>query len=126
VTERRGRNAAEWVALVASTLVLAVVVALAVAPLFGTSAPARPVVQTTTTSRAGGQHHVTVEVENRGDETAANVQVTASLMIDGETVEAEQTVDFLAGSEVEELVFVFADDPAEGELTVAVGSFAPP
>jgi uncharacterized protein (TIGR02588 family) len=35
-------------------------------------------------------------------------------------------VDFLGVDEEVRLVFVFATDPAEGELTVSVGAFAIP
>ena len=35
-------------------------------------------------------------------------------------------IDFLAGGEEEELVFIFEDDPADGELTVAVSGFGVP
>ena len=74
----------------------------------------------------GELHVVDVDVSNGGDLTASDVQVSASLIVDGETTEGDQTIDFLAGGEVEELVFVFADDPADGELTVAVTSFGVP
>jgi uncharacterized protein (TIGR02588 family) len=69
---------------------------------------------------------VDVVVTNEGDDTAANTQVAASLELGGEVSEADQVIDFLAGSAEEHLSFAFADDPAEGELTIEVRSFAEP
>ena len=40
--------------------------------------------------------------------------------------ERDFLVDFLAGGADERLVFVFEDDPADGDLTVAVTSYAEP
>jgi uncharacterized protein (TIGR02588 family) len=122
-----GRTAAEWTALACSCLVLAVLVGLIVAQLGDDREPAAPVAVIDGEPRAiDDLHHVDVVVTNEGDETAANVQVSAELTIDGEATTADQTIDFLAGDEEEELVFVFGDDPAEGELTVEVSGFAVP
>jgi len=76
---------------------------------------------------AGDEHHVRVRVRNDGPRTAENVQVVAELRLPGqEPSEGEQTVQFLAGGAEEELVFVFADDPADGELTLRVASYTLP
>lgn len=122
-----GRSAAEWTTFAASCLVLLVVVGLIVAQMFGTSTPPAPVAEIRAPYReeAGGVH-VDVRVINRGDETAANVQITATLEIAGETSTADQTIDFLAGHATQHLVFVFADDPADGTLTVAVTGYSLP
>ena len=75
----------------------------------------------------GDAHHVRVRVRNEGQRTAENVQVIAELLLPGqEPVEGEQQVMFLAGGAEEELVFVFPDDPAAGELTLRVGSYTDP
>ena len=65
-------------------------------------------------------------VTNDGDATAADVQVTAELVVDGTTTTADQVIDFLPGGAEEELVFVFDDDPDAGELTVVVSGFSVP
>ena len=122
----RARTSAEWVTLAGCCLVLAVLVGLIASQLNSTRAPAAPAAVVDGTEEVGGFHHVEVVVTNDGDETAANVQVTAELTIDGEVTSADQTIDFLAGDEEEDLVFVFEDDPAEGELRVAVSGFAVP
>jgi len=124
---RGARTAAEWTTLACSCLVLAVLVALIAARLGEDRDPASPVAVIDGEIRSSdGLHHVDVVVTNYGDDTAANVQVSAELTIDGEVTAADQTIDFLAGDEEEELVFVFEDDPADGELTVAVTGFAVP
>ena len=123
----RGRSAAEWTTLAASCVVLLTVVGVIVAQMFGAAAPPDPVAEIRLPYRVGvGSFHVTVEVSNGGDQTAANVQVAATLEMDGETTTAEQTVDFLAGDATQDLVFVFDDDPAGGTLTVSVSSYSLP
>jgi uncharacterized protein (TIGR02588 family) len=47
-------------------------------------------------------------------------------VIDGESTEGDQSIDFLAGGETEDLVFVFDDAPSDGELTVAVSGYGVP
>lgn len=122
---RDPRSPAEWITLAASCLVLAVLVALIALQPFD-QAPPSPVAEVVSHHEVDGFHHVEVAVTNHGEETAANVQVTAELTIDGETTSADQTIDFLAGDESDDLVFVFEDDPADGELTVAVSGFGLP
>lgn len=122
-----GRTSAEWVTFGVSLAVLLVVIGLVVVQLRSEQTDAAPEAHRVGAVRVvGGQHLVDVTVTNEGDQTAANVQVGASLVVDGETVEADQTIDFLAGHETEDLVFVFDDAPSDGELTVAVTGFAVP
>ena len=128
MSDRDPRTAAEWTALFFSTLILAAVVGLILLQMRGTRDPADPTAVVAGEVRHIGElHHVDVTVTNDGDETAANVQVSAELTIDGDVVAtADQTIEFLSGDEEEDLVFVFEDDPADGELTVAVTGFARP
>jgi uncharacterized protein (TIGR02588 family) len=124
---RDPRTPAEWTALVGSSLILALVVGLIVAQMSGARSPAAPTVTVGEVRPVGDLHHVDVTVTNEGDESAANVQVSAELTIDGEVVTtADQTIDFLSGDEEVDLVYVFEDDPADGDLAVAVTSFAEP
>ena len=58
--------------------------------------------------------------------TAANVQVLAELIIDGDELTGDQTIDFLSGGEDQHLSFIFDEDPASGELSVVVTGFAIP
>ncbi len=121
------RTTAEWVTFAVSCAVLLVIIALVAVQVTGDHDAAAPEAHRVGPVRVvGGQHFVDVAVTNTGDVTAANVQVTASLVIDGETIEGDQTIDFLAGAETEDLVFVFDDPPSDGELTVAVTGFGVP
>ena len=125
--EREGRTGPEWVAFAVSCAVIGVVVALIVLQMFETQKPAAPVAQVEAVQQIGASHHVRIAVTNEGTTTAANVQVSAELEIDGAVVgEGDQSIDFLAGDETEELVFIFEDDPADGELTISVGGYSVP
>lgn len=127
MSERTGRTSAEWTTLVVSCCVLLLVVALVSSQMWSTRTPAAPVATLVREPReVGAMHHVDVQVANRGDETAANVQVTAELLVNGEAMTSDQTIDFLAGDEEVDLVFVFADDPDAGAVSVKVTGFAVP
>ena len=125
--ERDPRTSAEWVALACSCLMLGLLVALIVRQLVEEREPAAPVVEVAGEVRpVGDLHHVDVVVTNDGDDTAQNVQVTAELEVDGTTTTSDQVVDFLPGGAKEDLVFVFEDDPSQGELTVVISGFSVP
>ena len=126
MTAQEGRTVAEWVTFGASCTVLAVVVALIAVQLRDTHDPAMPVAITGEVRETDGRFSVDVRVTNEGDDAAANVHVNASLEIDGATAEGDQTIDFLARDQEAHLTFIFDDDPALGELTVAVTGFADP
>jgi uncharacterized protein (TIGR02588 family) len=127
MTDRDRRTAAEWFTLVSSCVVLGMVVVLIVAQWRGSEHPAAPVAIVADPVRElDDRYYVDVMVTNHGDDTAANVQVNASLEVEGSTTEGDQTVDFLAGNEEVRLTFVFDDDPRRGELTIAVTGFADP
>ena len=106
---------------------LAVVVAVLVVLAFGSAAPATPTAGTPGRARqVGGNFLVPVEIVNHGDLAAAEVQVVAELTVDGTTTSGDQVVDFLGGGESQQLTFVFADDPAGGELVITVTGYADP
>jgi uncharacterized protein (TIGR02588 family) len=126
VSERPARTSAEWTTFAVAVVVLLAVMAAIVVEAVRDHDPARPVADVTRTERVGDDFHVAVTLENRGDRAAANVQVVASLEVNGETTEGDQVVDFLAGGDEEELVFVFADDPDDGKLSVDVAGFSNP
>jgi uncharacterized protein (TIGR02588 family) len=65
-------------------------------------------------------------VRNEGDRTAANVQVSAELTVGDRSFTGDQVVDFLSGGDDAGLTFVFSEDPAAGELDVAVAGYAEP
>ncbi|HZG95296.1 MAG TPA: TIGR02588 family protein [Mycobacteriales bacterium] len=128
-SRRDPRSPAEWVTFTVAALIVGGI-AGAVAWLWirGFDRPADAVVRRSGPVRqVGSRFYVRVEVDNRGDRTAQAVQVVAELTQRGEVVEeAEQTVDFLSGGEVETVEFVFTEDPASGELAVRVAGFLLP
>ncbi len=126
MSKRPERTTAEW-----TTFGVAVAVLLAIIAAIGVEAArhhddAQPVASIDGTRRVGDQFHVAVVVVNEGDKAASAVQVNASLEVEGETLEGDQVVDFLAGGDEEELVFVFDKDPDDGELSVEVSGFTVP
>jgi uncharacterized protein (TIGR02588 family) len=123
----RGRTAAQWTTLLVSSLLLLLVVAILVRDTVQDRTPAAPVAEVDGSPRRSGDRWIVdVVVTNEGDDTAANTQVAASLEVGGEVSEADQVINFLAGGAEEHLSFAFADDPADGELTIEVRSFAEP
>lgn len=122
---RPRRSTAEWVTFAIACAVLGLVIGtIASLRTGGKPLPPAFTVSSVPAREEAGRFHVRARVQNRGDETAENVQVVAELKtVDGEPVEAEQVIDFLSGGDQEELEFVFADDPASGELDIEVRSF---
>lgn len=126
--QREKRTGAEWFTFAVSSLIVLGVVALIAGQMRDGHAPPSISARAVAPVREqGGKFYVPVEVTNRGDETAANVQVTVELTVDGETVtEGDQSIDFLAGGDTETLVFAVDDDPEEGELDIQVAGYAEP
>jgi uncharacterized protein (TIGR02588 family) len=109
-----------------SVVIVLFVVALIVVQIPGEDRPPNPTARVEDVRRMGDAFHVEVQVRNHGDRTAAQVRVTADLIVADETSTADQTIDFLSGGEERQVVFVFADDPTSGELRVTVSGFALP
>jgi len=126
VTPRPRRTPAEWATLLGSAGLVLVVVVLILAQVPGDDRPAEPVARVGRVRQVGDAFQVDVTVANAGDRTAAQVQVTAGLTLGDTTSTAEQTIDFLSGGEDEQVVFIFDDDPASGDLRVAVTGYAVP
>ena len=121
------RTTAEWVTFAISCAVLLVVVGLVVLEMAAPNDPPAPTATQAGPVRASDNHFfVPVEVVNDGDATAANVQVTAELVIGTQSYSGDQTIDFLGGGERAELAFSFDQDPAQGELDIRVSSYAVP
>lgn len=125
--ENGGRTGAEWLTFTVSALILLAVVALVIVQIPKENEPPLPVARITSFAEERGDSYVVaVVVENRGDATAENIQVTVSLETDEGTDEGDQTVDFLAGGETHELEFLFEDNPSSGELEVRVSGYGIP
>ena len=123
---RRGRSSAEWLTFALSIAVVAVVVALIAVEIPQSRRPAMPVATQGVPMARGDVFVVPVEVENRGERTAQDVQVQVTLTVDGEEHEGDQVVDFLSGGELEEMEFLFDVDPDAGEVEVRVTGYTVP
>ena len=123
---RRPTTAAEWVTFGVAAVIVIGVIAAILSQVAATSSPPAPVVEVDAAVEREGRFVVPVTLRNNGDETAQDVQVTATLTTDDGETTADQVLDFLAGGEEEELEFVFEDDPADGELVVEVGGYRLP
>lgn len=126
--QRGSRSAAEWVSFAIASVVLVAIVASIGVLWARDDQPASLAVDVSAAEQRGsGAFYVPVRVRNTGDRTAAAVQVVAELSADGDVVEeGEQTIDFLAGGDDRELLFVFTTDPGAAELDVRAASFAKP
>ncbi len=73
------------------------------------------------------RYYLPVDVRNRGNRTAQDVQVQAELDTgSGAPESAEFTIMYLAGGDEMQGTFIFGDDPRQGELTVEVTSYQEP
>ncbi len=123
------RPLAEWVSFGVATAILLAVAGLVI--YLWVAVPATPPVVSVTRAgpvrREGGQFYIPVRVTNSGGLTADAVVVRGELVVDGETVEeGDLQFDFLSAGEAEEGAFIFAHDPAEGQLELRVGSYRLP
>lgn len=125
--ERQGRTPAEWLTFAISAAVLLVVMGLVALQIPTEDKPPLPVARITSFGEERGNFFVVVvEVENRGDMTAENIQVSVSLETEEGTHEGDHTIDFLAGEEKHEVEFLFDEDPSSGELEARVTGYGIP
>jgi uncharacterized protein (TIGR02588 family) len=122
---------AEWVSFGISLAILLILVGLLGYEHF-TRGNRPPVIEATPVledvRQEGTFYYLPVDVANRGDMTAEDVQVQVKLKPgpDQEAETAEFAVMFLAGGETAHGTAVMQHDPAQGELSVAVLSFITP
>jgi len=129
IEERQGRSLAEWVTFGIATMILLIITGLVIYDWL--TAPSLPptisIQRTGDIRRSNGQYYVPFTVENVGGDTVEAVQALAELTLDGEVVEeGEQQIDFLSGGEQHHGAFVFTHDPAQGDLTLRIGSYKLP
>lgn len=127
--ERPARTRAEWWTFAVALCLVGLVVGVILAGwITGPSGP--PVLvagRSGPVIHEGSVYRVPFEVRNDGGDAATSVQVVAELTIDGERAGGgEQSVMFLSGGERERGQFLFREDPALGELTIEVTSYALP
>ena len=127
MSQERDRTPAEWVTFIISLVVLVAFIGLVTRELLSGDDPPAPVAAQSGPAReVDGTFFVPVEVVNGGDRTAADVQVTAELTVDGNTTGGDQVLNFLGGGERRELSFAFPVDPTSGDLVVRVTGYAEP
>jgi uncharacterized protein (TIGR02588 family) len=112
--------------LVGSAAIVLLVVVLILVQIPGEDDPAAPAARVEEVRKVGDVFHVEVGVHNAGESTAAQVQVTADLTLEGTTHTGEQVIDFLSGGEEKQVVFIFDEDPASGDLRATVTGCAVP
>lgn len=124
----RRRDRAEWTTFAASLFVVGGLVAVIIGLwVTGTTAPLISITTTGPPVAEDGRFVVHARVDNRGDSTAAEVQVTATLSVDGtEVSDAEQILDFLSGGASSRVAFVLDEDPSRGQLELKVASYQDP
>lgn len=123
------RPLAEWFSFGVAAAVLFAVAGLVV--YLWVAVPATPPAVSVTRAgpvrREGGQFYIPIMVTNNGGLTADAVVVSAELTVGDETVEEGELVfDFLSGGEAEEGAFIFAHDPAEGQIELGVRGYRLP
>lgn len=124
---RDSRTPAEWLSFAVSSVILLGLVALVVLQIPTEDKPPLPVAEIVSSEEKRGEFYVViVEVENRGDVTAEDIQVSLSLETESETSEGDQTIDFLAGEEKREVEFLLDEDPSSGKLDVRVTGYGIP
>lgn len=127
MNQTKPRSRAEWTTFAIALAILAAVVTLIAVQAVGSKSPPSPTAVVVGTPRdSDGRFFVSVSVTNRGDKTAQNVQVVAELSIADVGSTSDQSIDFLAGHQIVDLVFIFDQDPALGDLSISVSGFTVP
>jgi len=76
--------------------------------------------------REGDAYYVPIDIANKGELTAEDIEIQMSLEVEGEEPETIAfAVKFLAGGETGQQTVVFQNDPAEGKLTHLVAFTTP-
>jgi uncharacterized protein (TIGR02588 family) len=127
--QRHKRSPAEWVTFsIALSILVSIVGLVLYSWLKVEKRPPVLVVEHSENIRQVEENfYIPFTLTNKGGETADAVQVTAELRINGKVEETgEQQIDFLAGGESEEGVFLFSHNPKNGELVLRVASYKKP
>lgn len=118
----------EWlVAALSLVLVLGTVGFLFYQALFGETTPPDISLQVVAIVPSSGGYLVTVQAQNRGGETAAELVVEGELLSAGETLEtSELTFEFVPAHSSREGGLFFRHDPAGGRLELRAKSYREP
>lgn len=127
--QQKQRSVAEWITFSIASLIVASIVGLVLFSWLTLSdrPPILAIEQSGQIRQAEGNFYVPFTLTNKGGETADAVRVTAELRIDGKVEQSgEQQINFLAGGEAEQGVFLFGRNPRTGELRLRVASYQKP
>ena len=116
----------ERTATIISGLVVATLIALLIWDAVRTHAPAELTAKAGSSRAVGGQHYLSVSVDNTGDRAARDVEVTVSLTAADSTDEATFTIDWVPGKSRRSGIVILPRDPATGRVTATVTGFANP
>jgi uncharacterized protein (TIGR02588 family) len=113
------RTTAEWVSLVVSLLLLAVVIGIVV-KLWASETGELPrfKIETGAARNEAGLVYLPFTLTNDGDQTAAEVTVEGKIVAGGTEEISSTTFDFIPGRARQEGVLVFRADPASAEVRV--------
>ena len=127
--EQKKRTGAEWFTLAISVLIVLVLAGLVIYQEVarGTEPPVIEVQPRLEEVRQeGNTYYVPVEIANKGERTAEDVEGQISLEIEGEEPETIAfAVKFLAGGETDEQTAAFQNDPSKGKLTHVIAFSTP-
>ena len=117
----------EWTVFGISVLLIVGVVAVLVQQQFTAGhAPPSIAIATGEAIRTSGGFAVPVEVQNRGDVTAAEVRIEATLTWPGGTEVGGTTVAFIPYRSHRRAWIAFSRDPRDGEIKVRVLGYREP
>lgn len=121
---RSVRSTAEWVTLSASVLIVLTLAALVLYQQF-TQGTAPPVIEVQPRlqelRQEGGAFYLPVEITNKGEVTAEDIEVQLTLQTKDKEPETIQfQVKLLAGGESDTQTAIFQNDPSKGDITHAV------
>ncbi len=115
------RTTAEWVSLLVSVAIVLALVGGLIYQVFarGSHPPVievKPLMEEV--RREGDSYYLSLDITNKGERTAENVEVMVSLDSGkGQPETMQFQVQFLDGGETENQTVIFKNNPAEGDLT---------
>ncbi|MBP8252806.1 MAG: hypothetical protein KAX40_10610 [Herpetosiphon sp.] len=113
------RTTAEWVSLVIA-IVLVVGIVGTIGWLWATDAndPPQFSIEKGETRQANNVYYLDLTVKNDGDQTASEVTLEGTIVLDGEPETAQTTFDFFPGHSEREATLIFSQDPQDADLRV--------
>jgi uncharacterized protein (TIGR02588 family) len=126
-TARTDTPLLEWVAAgVGGCLLVAVVVILALETLAGRGAPPDLVVRVQSATKVEAGYRLEIEVDNKGDQPAGQVEVEAQLTSGSAQETASLTLDYVPGRSTRAGGLFFEHDPRQGEMTLRATAYSAP